>query len=131
MHYDNGNRCSQRLTLWGHLQMNFLMVGHTHEDIDGLFGVLSHKLANCNAVTPAAMERLFLESKNAVTKLNNPTSRAGGGVDNGFLPDDVFGSRQTDCVPDFHAFMEVTLCHHSSDRRHPAWLLSETLGWLL
>lgn len=34
----------QRLTLWGHLQMNFLMVGHTHEDIDGLL-LLQHP--NC------------------------------------------------------------------------------------
>ena len=110
--------------------MNFLMVGHTHEDIDGLFGVLSHKLANCNALTPAAMESLFLESKNAVTKLNTATSRATGGVDNGFLPHNVFGTRQTDCVPDFHAFMEVTLCRdgHCSDMHHPAGLLSETLS---
>ena len=106
--YNNG---CQPLTMLRYLQMNFLMVGHTHEDIDGLFGVLSHKLANCNAITPPAMQRLFLESKNSVTKLNNATSRAGGGIDNGFLPEDVLGSRQTDCVPDFHAFMEVTLCH--------------------
>ena len=87
--------------------MNFMMVGHTHEDIDGLFGVLSHKLANCNALTPATMESLFLESKNTVAKVNGAKSRSAGGIENGFLPTDVFGSRHTDCVPDFHAFMEV------------------------
>ena len=87
--------------------MNFLMVGHTHEDIDGLFGVLSHKLAHQNAFTPAAMESLFLQSQTDVGKLNNATSREGGGIDNAFLPTDVYGSRHTDSVPDFHSFMQV------------------------
>ena len=39
--------------------MNFLMVGHTHEDIDGLFGVLSHKLENRHAFTPKEMANLL------------------------------------------------------------------------
>ena len=44
------------------MQINFLMVGHTHEDIDGLFGVLAHKLQNQNAFTTNDMNALFAQA---------------------------------------------------------------------
>ena len=33
------------------IKLSFLMVGHTHEDIDGMFGCFSKKLKRQNATT--------------------------------------------------------------------------------
>ena len=44
------------------MQINFLMVRHTHEDIDGLYGVLADKLQNQNAFTTNDMNALFAQA---------------------------------------------------------------------
>ena len=37
--------------------MNFLMVGHTHNDIDGLFGMLSSRMAHSHALPDVRWRR--------------------------------------------------------------------------
>lgn len=83
------------------------MVGHTHEDIDGLFGVLAHKLQNQNAFTTQDMNALFAQAgKSASDSIWGV--RAGVGIDNGFLPDDSQESRLWTCIADWRAWMQVT-----------------------
>lgn len=90
--------------------MNFLMVGHTHEDIDGLFGVLSHKLENRHAFTPREMANLLLEAQRSASRVDlRGDDRSGTGIDHGHLPTDGFDSRITDCVPNWMKFFEVHL----------------------
>ena len=84
----------------------FLMVGHTHEDIDGLFGVLSHKLGN--AFTPHEMASLLLEAQRSAARIDLPgEDRSGTGIDHGHLPTDGFDSRITKCVPNWMKFFVV------------------------
>ena len=96
------------------MQMNFLMVGHTHEDIDGLFGVLSHKLQNRHAFTPKEMADLLLEAQRAASKVDlRGDDRSGTGIDHGHLPTDGFDSRIVDCVPNWQKFFQVSLQQHN------------------
>ncbi len=44
-------------------QVNFLPVGHKHEDIDALFGVFCSKLKSANAFVPEKLASLFLEAQ--------------------------------------------------------------------
>lgn len=88
-------------------QINFLMVGHTHEDIDGLFGVLAHKLQNQNAFTTTDMNDLFAQAGKSAS--NDHGGRAGVGIDNGFLPGDGEASRLWRCIADWRLWLEVTL----------------------
>lgn len=85
------------------------MVGHTHEDIDGLFGVLSSKLQDRTAYTPDEMSQLFLEGQRNAWKSEGGTSRTGLGIINGFLQTDTFDSRLTESLSDFQALFEVKL----------------------
>ena len=89
------------------IQINFLMVGHTHEDIDGLFGVLAHKLQDQNAFTTQDMNALFAQAGKSTS---DPIwgVRAGVGIDNSFLPDDSQESRLWTCTADWRAWMQVT-----------------------
>ena len=86
------------------MQINFLPVGHTHEDIDGLFEVLSTKISKRDIFTPQEMIDAFLGSQRAVSAYQAPSSRSGLGVVNGHLPTDEFDSRITTSVPDWRAF---------------------------
>lgn len=90
------------------------MVGHTHEDIDGLFGVLSSKLNNAHAYMPTEMDSLFNEAQQAASRPQPGQSRGGIGVENGFFPTDKFDSRLTESLPDFRALFEVCGFHVTS-----------------
>ena len=41
--------------------MNFLLVGHTHEDVDALFGRWSHKLKSSGYPTLPLLMNLFMD----------------------------------------------------------------------
>lgn len=82
------------------------MVGHTHEDIDGLFGVLANKLINQNAFTTLDMNDLFAQAGKAAS--NDGGGRAGTGVVHGFLPSDGHESRLWRCIADWRLWMQVT-----------------------
>lgn len=88
------------------MQLNFLMVGHTHEDIDGLFGVLSSKLRNQNAFTTLDMNALFAEAGKSASQSKD--RRSGLGIDNGYLPSDTDESRLWRCIADWRLFLQVT-----------------------
>lgn len=83
------------------------MVGHTHEDIDGLFGVLSRKLCNAHAYTRQEMDHLFNEAQRSASGPQSRLSRSGVGIDNHFFPTDAYDSRLTASVADFRALFEV------------------------
>ena len=84
--------------------MNFLPVGHTHEDIDGLFGVLSTKLSKTDVFTPHEMIDLFLGAQRDAAAYQSASSREGLGRLNGHLPNDEFDSKITTSVPDWREF---------------------------
>lgn len=48
--------------------MNFLMVGHTHKDIDGLFDMLSGKMAHSHALPDVRWRSCFNQSQQTVSK---------------------------------------------------------------
>ena len=77
------------------LQINFLMVGHTHEDIDGLFGILASKLMNLCAYTTQEMNALFSIAGRSASTIpqRGQGCKSSVGIDNGFLPDDTEESR--------------------------------------
>ena len=83
------------------------MVGHTHEDIDGLFGVLSHKLKNMNAWTTLDMNALFATAGKAASTVQERGSRSGVGIDNGFLPGDSDESRHWSVIADWRRWLQV------------------------
>jgi len=103
--------------------MNYLQPGHTHEDIDGLFGILASKLMVSNAFTPATMNSLFHEtSSSASKKVQNKTT--GLGIDIGFLPSDQALTRLTYAVPDWTVFFKVSLslvCSALVDAQRLCW----------
>ena len=70
-------------------------VGHTHEDIDGLFGVLSSKLRNQNAFTTKDMNALFGEAGKSASQ--NKDRRSGVGIDKGYLPSDTERESSSPC----------------------------------
>ena len=88
------------------------MVGHTHEDIDGLFGVLAHKLENMNAFTPEAMNALFATAGKSASSVQEHGSRSGVGIDHGFLPGDFEQSRHWNVIADWRLWLQV----HSTTR---------------
>ena len=75
-------------------------MGHTHEDIDGLFGILAVKTVNQNAYTPLEMNALFALSGKAASRPQERGSRAGVGIDHGFLPTDREESRHWNVLAD-------------------------------
>ncbi|KAL0019642.1 hypothetical protein WJX77_008066 [Trebouxia sp. C0004] len=75
------------------VEINFLMVGHTHEDIAGLFGVLS-KLVNQNAFTTTAMEDLLAQAGRSASSVREREPRSGVGNDNGPLYTRALHNRQ-------------------------------------
>ena len=85
------------------------MVGHTHEDIDGLFGVLSGRMAHSHAFTRREMEELFNESQQTASKpqQHGGAARDGLGIDNFFFPSDKFDTRFTDSIPNYRELFEV------------------------
>ena len=87
-------------------QINFLMVGHTHEDIDGLFGILANKLQNQNAFTPNDMNALFAQAGKSAS--NDMGGRASVGIVHSFLPNDGHESRLWRCIADWRLWMQVT-----------------------
>ena len=97
----------QSVHVFTRMQMIFLMVGHTHEDIDGLFGVLPHKLGDRNAFTPNEMASLLEAQRSAARVDLRGEDRSGTGIDHGHLPTDGFDSRITECVPNWMRFFEV------------------------
>ena len=84
------------------------MVGHTHEDIDGLLGVLAHKLQNQNAFTTTDMNSLFAQAGKSAS--NDLGGRAGVGIDNGFTASDGQESRHWRCIADWRQWLEVNPC---------------------
>lgn len=44
------------------INLNFLMVGHTHEDVDQMFKCFSSKLRKNDAITMDELQNLYLES---------------------------------------------------------------------
>ena len=91
------------------LQINFLMVGHTHEDIDGLFGLLASKLKNLNAFTTFDMNALFALAGKSATNVQERGSRSGVGIDNCFLPRDLHKSRHWNVIADWRSWLQVWL----------------------
>ena len=91
------------------MQIDFLMVGHTHEDIDGLFGVLAHKLQNQNAFTTNDMNALFAQAGKSASDAMG--GRAGVGIGNGFLPADGQESRLWRCIADWRLWIQVPQYH--------------------
>ena len=89
------------------LQINFLPVGHTHEDIDGLFGLLAVKTVNQNAFTPLEMNALFALAGKAASRPQERGSRAGVGIDHGFLPTDKEESRHWNVLADWRLWLRV------------------------
>ncbi|KAL3133949.1 hypothetical protein ABBQ32_008396 [Trebouxia sp. C0010 RCD-2024] len=79
------------------VEINFLPVGHTHEDIDGLFGLLVVKTVNENAFTPLEMNALFALANKAASRPQERGTRAGVGIDHGFLPTDKEESCHWNC----------------------------------
>ena len=55
------------------IKVNFLLVGHTHDHVDQMFGRFSKKLARCNALMIPTLSKLINEaytSKPEVHHLN-------------------------------------------------------------
>lgn len=85
------------------------MVGHTHEDIDGLFGILSRKLENANAFTPQDMNALFEIAGRSASTVQERGKRSGVGIDNGFLPGDIEESRLWKVIADWRSWLQVCI----------------------
>lgn len=101
------------MTLHAILQINFLMVGHTHEDIDGLFGLMASKLKNMNAFTPSDMNAIFALAGKSASTVQEQGSRSGVGIDNGFLPGDGAESRHWNVLADWRLRSRYHTLHRS------------------
>ena len=48
--------------IFNQIKVNFLLVGHTHDHTDQMFGRFSKKLARCDAFTLPTLERLITKA---------------------------------------------------------------------
>ena len=94
-------------------------MGHTHEDIDGLFGILSRKLENANAFTPDDMNALIEMASRSASTVQERGKRFGVGFDNGFLPGDTEESRHWKVVADWRSWLRVCCL-----QLHHYWVIS-------
>lgn len=78
-------------------QVIYLPVGHTHEDIDVLFGVLASKLLRCDAFTPERMMQLFRTLKEESLPATS-----------GYLRSDDTRNVMVDCAPVWDEFFKVS-----------------------
>lgn len=81
------------------MQVDFLMVGHTHEDIDSEFGTFSNKMRDKDIYIPQAMKSLFGDFH--IKAFRN----AGPGKD-AQLSANL--SKLQQCVPDWQKFLQVS-----------------------
>ena len=83
------------------------MVGHTHEDIDGLFGVFAAKLYNLNAYTTLDMNALFAQAGTSASSVQEQGHRSGVGIDHGFFPGDTEESCHWNVIADWRRWLQV------------------------
>ena len=88
-------------------QMNFLESGHTHIDVDGVFGILSQKLQRQDAWTLDEMMSLFEESAAAHADKTKKMAEAGKGDDR--MADSIAKATALylESVPDFKALYNM------------------------
>ena len=83
------------------VQVNFLRVGHTHNDVDGDFGSISSTLRRQDALVPHEMEEVY---RNSVAK--SVTARSGRKTPMNTLLSSTSKSSEAvmvESVPDFEA----------------------------